>query len=98
MKALVTETFTPPNQDDSKTKKSYKIKPLSSWQMTELLADGSDDLRANKGFKFRDVKFLLTNGLEDPKIIETMPSEHHALVAAEIYKKALLREEEIKNS
>lgn len=98
MKALSSETFTPGNQKGVKNPKSYKIKPLTSWQMTELLADGSSDLKSNKGFKFQDIKFLLEHGLDDPGLIETMPSEHHALVAVEIYTKALLKEDEIKNS
>lgn len=96
MKALANETFTPPNQGDNP--KSYEIKALNSLEYTQVMADGSDKIKELKGLEYKDIVLLLNLGLVDKSQINTMLSEHHIYTAGAIFKKAMLAEEERKNS
>lgn len=98
MKAFANETYTPSDQKDKDEPTTFEIKALTSLELTEVLADGSNDLKMNKGMKFDDVKRILRLGLVDNTQIDTMLSIHHAEVANAIYTKALVAENERKNS
>lgn len=103
MQALAKETFYPSDQYDEKKKlkpnaKGYVINPLTSLQLTEVLVDHSKIGNGGVGLSFRGIILCLENGLEDKSLIQSMPSNHHSEVGAKIFRKALLSEEERKNS
>ena len=107
MKSLANETYIPKvtvgkGKDAKEVPEQgcagYEIKALTSLQLTEVISDGSDDLKFRNTFKFQDIQRILRLGMVDTSLIETMPSIHHVKVAYAIYNKANVAEEERKNS
>ena len=107
MKALANETFIPKvivgegknaKEVDEEGCAGYEIKALTSLELTEVVSDGSNDLRIGKTFKFDDIKRILRLGLVKPELIDTMPSVHLIKTAYAIYRKASVAEDERKNS
>ena len=96
MKSLANETFTPADQKDKPTPKTYTVKALTSLQLTEIYADGAKVTEAGVGLSFKGLMLCLKYGLVDQDINE-MPSTHHAEVGLYIFKKATVLEEERKN-
>jgi hypothetical protein len=97
MTALSTETFTPKDQTKKNDPITYKIKPLNSLQLTEVMQDGAKVLEGGIGLSFQGLLLCLKYGLEDKSVIEKMYSSHHAEVGMAIFKKSLLTEDERKN-
>jgi hypothetical protein len=97
MKALIVEEFTPKDQPKKTDPISYKIKPLNSLQLTEVMQDGAKVLDNGIGLSFKGLLMCLKHGLEDSSIIDNMYSSHHSEVGMAIFKKSLLTEDERKN-
>ena len=97
MDIFATEKFTPPGQEKKK-EKSYEIKALSSLEYTKVVCNGSDKLQAFKGLEFDDVMMILDIGMVDSSQINTMLSDHLVFTAGRIFQKAILAENERKNS
>lgn len=102
MKSLAIETFTPTDQKKKDTPTTYQVKALTSLQLTEVMSDGGKLVEGGIGLSFKGVTLCLKYGLLDETIkgnlIDTMPSSHHSEVAGKIFRKALLSEDERKNS
>ncbi|QJR79605.1 hypothetical protein CA267_001735 [Alteromonas pelagimontana] len=98
MQALANEVFTPKDQEGAQTPKTYTIKALKPLQLTEAVTAGMDYTLGRFTFSFPAIITLLKYGLEDQKLIESMPAAHHAVVAKAIYEKSSLADEERKNS
>jgi hypothetical protein len=66
------------------------------------MSDGGKLVEGGIGLNFNGIKLCLKYGLVDEttggNLINKMPSAHHSEVAGKIFRKALLSEEERKNS
>lgn len=92
MKSLANETITPEENGPD-----YEIKALTSLELMEVVADGSEEMQKGKSLKSDDVKRLLKYGLVDSKVIDKMSSVALVKTAYAIYDKANLAEQERKN-
>lgn len=97
MKALGNEAFTPTVQKDNANPKSYQIKALKPLEVTEVMVDGAKR-DPHLRLTFTGVVLCLKYGVEGVTDFNDIPSAHHAELATAIFNKALLAEEERKNS
>jgi hypothetical protein len=97
MKSLAIEEFAPKDQKKEGSPITFKIKPLTSLQLTEVMQDGTKFVDGGMSLNFKGLILCLRYGLDDIDLINTMPSRHHAEVGTAIWKKALLSEDERKN-